>query len=93
MQGWQSRGVARVASRSPSQNTESGRVCLDVRCDSALRVSCGLERLSDGSLGAAGAATSTPSLLWRRLDRCLRLMPGPVTAGDPVSPSVAGQSH
>ena len=40
---------------------------------------------SDLATGAAGAATSTPSPLWRRLDRGLRLMPGQVTAGDPVS--------
>ena len=44
---------------------------------------------SDLATGAAGAATSTPSLLRRRSDRGLRLMPGPVTAGDPVSPSVS----
>ena len=40
---------------------------------------------SDLATGAAGAATSTPSPFWRRSDRGLRLMPGPVTAGDPVS--------
>ena len=43
--------------------------------------------------GAASAATSTPSPLWRRSDCGLLLMPCPVTAGDPVSPSLAGQSH
>ena len=52
--------------------------CLDARGDSALR-EC--------------AATSTPSLLRRLSDHGPRLMPGPVTAGDPVSPSVASQSR
>ena len=41
---------------------------LDARSDSALRVSCELER-------HCGRSTSTPSLLRRRQDRCLRLTP------------------
>ena len=42
---------------------------------------------SDLAAGAAGAATSTPSLLRCRPapNHGLRLMPGPVPAGDPVS--------
>ena len=48
---------------------------------------------ADSSDLASGAATSTPSLLWRRPDRGLRPTPSPVTAGDPLSPCVAGRCH
>ena len=52
------------------------RVCLDARCDAALRVSCGLERLR-GESGCRGYLYSfTPP--------CVRLTPSSVTAGDPV---------
>ena len=44
-------------------------------------------------LTTSPSATSTPSPLWRRPDRGLRPTPNPVTAGDPVSPCVAGQCH
>ena len=48
---------------------------------------CMQQDLSDLAAWVAGAATSTPSLLLSRPDRCLRLTPSPVTAGDSVSPN------
>ena len=49
---------------------------------------------SDLAAGAAaGASTSTPSLLQARSNRGQWLTPSPITAGDPASRCVVGQCH
>ena len=53
-------------------------------------VSCRLERLSGGS---GLHCYLYPSLRGRRSDSSLLLTPGRISAGDPVSPCVAGQCH
>ena len=67
-------------------------VCLDALGDPAPRVAGELERLSGGK------ATSTPSLLWRRSVRGLRLTPSPVPPLAPLAgpggrpPTVSAQA-
>ena len=76
--------------RNNVENEHVYQLCFDARCDSALRVSCGLQRLSDGICWRCYLYPFTPLA---QVGSRLRFMLGPVTAGDPFSPSVAGQSH